>query len=85
MPRRAAARRRSCGSGRMRPIVMPSSHHPQLILSGPNERAAENAGVRKSSARASCVVPGETASVISFINGKHDSCACLLILTIQPI
>ena len=35
MPRRAAARRRSCHSGRMRLIVMPSSHHLQLILSGP--------------------------------------------------
>ena len=36
MPLRAAARKRSCGSGRMRPIVMPSSHHLQLILSVPD-------------------------------------------------
>lgn len=35
MPRRAAARRRGSRSGRMRPIVLPSSHHLQLILSVP--------------------------------------------------
>lgn len=59
MPRRAAARRRSCHSGRMKLIVMPSSHHLQLILSSLIRWAAENAGVRNWSSLASCVVPGE--------------------------
>jgi len=79
MPRRAAARRRSCHSGRMRPIVMPSSHHLQLILSGSSRwespwKAAENAGVRKWSSQASCVGLAKTASVISSIKpASNDS------------
>jgi hypothetical protein len=36
MPRRVAARDgAAANSGRMRPIVMPSSHHLQLILPDP--------------------------------------------------
>jgi hypothetical protein len=79
---------RGCHSGRMMLIVMPSSHHLQLIQSSPIEggprrmRACANG-------RAWHLVwcRAKTASVISFIN-RQATTLCLLaefILTIQPI
>lgn len=51
MPRRAAARGgAAAAAGRMGPIVLPSSHHLERILS--TERSGrEGAGVRKSSSQ----------------------------------
>ena len=89
MPRRAAARRRSCHSGRMRLIVMPSSHHLQLILSGTIAMVGPRRMRACAIGRAGHLVwcPAKTASVISSIN-RQATTLCLLagfILTIQPI
>ena len=78
MPRRAAARRRSCHSGRMKLIVMPSSHHLQLILSSPMKVGRGECG------RAQLVEPGilcgagrKRQALSASSTGKQRLWACL--------
>lgn len=71
MPRRAAARGgAAAAAGRMGPIVLPSSHHQQLILSYRTRRDGRMRACANRRARSSCMVPGETASVIGSINQR---------------